>query len=53
MRYLHMSLVRVHGWLSSRNCIVDARWVLKITDFGLTTFHEAQGIPSKRRSAKG
>lgn len=53
MRYLHSSPLRVHGSLSSRNCVVDARWVLKVTDYGLQAFKDAQGIQSEPRSAKG
>ena len=52
MRYLHTSPLRVHGALSSRNCVVDARWVLKVTDYGLSGFYEAQGINAAPRSAK-
>ncbi|XP_015037727.2 uncharacterized protein [Drosophila pseudoobscura] len=52
MRYLHTSPLRVHGALTSRNCVVDARWVLKITDYGLNSFYEAQGLPLMPRSAK-
>uniref|UniRef100_A0A182NMQ6 Guanylate cyclase n=1 Tax=Anopheles dirus TaxID=7168 RepID=A0A182NMQ6_9DIPT len=52
MRYLHASPLRVHGSLSSRNCVVDARWVLKITDYGMLSFNEAQGITPASRSAK-
>ncbi|XP_058056050.1 uncharacterized protein LOC131207454 [Anopheles bellator] len=52
MRYLHASPLRVHGSLSSRNCVVDARWVLKITDYGMLSFYEAQGIPPPARTAK-
>ncbi|XP_053671502.1 uncharacterized protein LOC128721742 [Anopheles nili] len=52
MRYLHASPLRVHGSLSSRNCVVDARWVLKITDYGMLTFYEAQGIAPAPRGAK-
>lgn len=53
MRYLHGSSLRVHGSLSSRNCVVDARWVLKVTDYGLQAFKDAQGIVAAPKSAKG
>lgn len=53
MRYLHSSSMRVHGALTSRNCIVDARWVLKVTDYGLNQFYEAQGVQMAPLTAKG
>jgi guanylate cyclase 2F len=52
MRYLHASPMRVHGGLTSRNCVVDARWVLKITDYGLPSFYESQGIQVPTKTAK-
>eukprot|EP00105_Crassostrea_gigas_P031706 XP_011454479.2 PREDICTED: atrial natriuretic peptide receptor 1-like [Crassostrea gigas] len=33
--YLHASPVRYHGSLTSQNCLIDKRFVLKITGFGL------------------
>ncbi|XP_014675128.1 PREDICTED: guanylate cyclase 32E-like [Priapulus caudatus] len=38
MIYLHNSPLRSHGNLKSTNCVVDSRWVLKITDYGLFEF---------------
>ncbi|KAI8430456.1 hypothetical protein MSG28_000727 [Choristoneura fumiferana] len=52
MRYLHASPLRQHGRLSSRNCVVDSRWVLRITDYGLPSFYRAQGWSQPVRSAR-
>ncbi|XP_052084283.1 atrial natriuretic peptide receptor 1-like isoform X3 [Mytilus californianus] len=38
LSYLHSSDIRSHGNLKSTNCVVDGRFVLKITDFGLHAF---------------
>ncbi|XP_052131924.1 atrial natriuretic peptide receptor 2-like [Frankliniella occidentalis] len=40
MCYLHSSEVRSHGDLKSSNCVVDSRFVLKITDFGIHRLRE-------------
>lgn len=37
MAYLHNSDVSVHGKLRSCNCLIDGRFVLKISDFGIRT----------------
>ncbi|CAK1541379.1 unnamed protein product [Leptosia nina] len=44
MRYLHASPLRVHGRLSSRTCLVDARWVLRISDYGQPHLARAQAL---------
>ncbi|KAK7002980.1 guanylate cyclase 32E, partial [Biomphalaria glabrata] len=38
MTYIHASELISHGKLKSSNCVVDSRWVLKITDYGLHEF---------------
>ncbi|KAK6638155.1 hypothetical protein RUM44_008583 [Polyplax serrata] len=38
MMYLHDSPVKYHGKLKTSNCLVDSRWVVKLSDFGLREF---------------
>ena len=45
MRYLSNSTIRCHGNLKSRNCVVDSRWVLKVTDFRLNEMYALQNAP--------
>ncbi|XP_069891446.1 guanylate cyclase D-like [Dipodomys merriami] len=44
MRYLHHRHFP-HGRLKSRNCVVDGRFVLKVTDHGYAALLEAQRSP--------
>ncbi|NXF32742.1 GUC2F cyclase, partial [Nyctibius bracteatus] len=44
IRYLHHRDF-AHGRLKSRNCVVDGRFVLKITDYGYNELLEAQKCP--------
>ncbi|KAE8294114.1 Atrial natriuretic peptide receptor 2 [Larimichthys crocea] len=39
MAYLHQHKV-FHGRLHSRNCVIDDRWVCKISDYGLTVYRK-------------
>uniref|UniRef100_A0A672JXM9 Guanylate cyclase n=1 Tax=Sinocyclocheilus grahami TaxID=75366 RepID=A0A672JXM9_SINGR len=41
MNYLHNSYIGSHGNLKSSNCVVDSRFVLKITDYGLASFRSS------------
>ena len=43
MSFLHNSAIQYHGNLKSTNCVVDSRFVLKITDYGL---HSFRNIPT-------
>ncbi|KAM7138460.1 atrial natriuretic peptide receptor 1 [Macrochelys suwanniensis] len=41
MLFLHNGVIVSHGNLKSSNCVVDSRFVLKITDYGLESFRVA------------
>ncbi|KAF4805511.1 hypothetical protein TURU_000699 [Turdus rufiventris] len=41
MQFLHSGVFVSHGNLKSSNCVVDSRFVLKITDYGLESFRVA------------
>ncbi|XP_047238210.1 retinal guanylyl cyclase 1-like isoform X2 [Girardinichthys multiradiatus] len=43
MKYLHLRGL-AHGRLKSTNCLVDGRFVLKITDYGLPMILQSQGV---------
>ncbi|KAK2160637.1 hypothetical protein NP493_1635g00024 [Ridgeia piscesae] len=38
MGYLHTSCIVSHGNLKSFNCLIDERWSLKISEYGLPSF---------------
>jgi len=40
MEYIHKSALKFHGRLKSSNCLLDSRWVIKITDFGLASIRQ-------------
>jgi len=41
MAFIHSSELKAHGNLKSSNCVVDSRFVLKVTDFGLITLRDS------------
>lgn len=43
MTYLHDSPLRCHGNLCTANCLIDSRWVVKLSDFGLYAFKKGSG----------
>lgn len=44
MAFIHNSVIVSHGNLKSSNCVVDSRFVLKITDYGLETFRKENNL---------
>ncbi|KAJ8348461.1 hypothetical protein SKAU_G00270500 [Synaphobranchus kaupii] len=46
MKYLHNHEFP-HGHLKSRNCVVDGRFVLKITDYGFSELLDTQNAPQE------
>ncbi|XP_012861642.1 guanylate cyclase D-like [Echinops telfairi] len=51
VRYLHHRHLP-HGRLKSRNCVVDGRFVLKVTDHGYVELLEAQRAPCAQPAPK-
>ena len=45
MTFLHGTEIKYHGNLKSSNCVIDSRWQLKLTDYGLETFKSKQVKP--------
>ena len=52
MHYIHTSPIEVHGRLSSSICMIDSRFVLKVTGFGLRSITELVGINSMNGKCK-
>lgn len=49
MDYLHTTALKSHGHLKSSNCVINNRWVLRITDFGLPGLRSNQDAPIASR----
>uniref|UniRef100_A0A1I8B584 Guanylate cyclase n=1 Tax=Meloidogyne hapla TaxID=6305 RepID=A0A1I8B584_MELHA len=45
---LHQSSMGAHGMLSSENCLINDRWQVKISDFGLNMIRESQPITKRK-----
>src|SRR5271165_7253656 len=44
MSFLHTSPVYSHGNLMDTNCLIDSRFVLKISGFGLGSFRSSESL---------
>lgn len=42
MSALHASPLQVHGHLRSSKCLIDSRWVCKVSDYGLHLLKSGQ-----------
>jgi hypothetical protein len=51
MYYLHTSPIQTHGRLTSSRCVIDSRFVLKITGFGLDTINSLTNKQQTTESA--
>eukprot|EP00111_Clytia_hemisphaerica_P007974 TCONS_00023167-protein len=47
MLAIHDSPIKSHGHLTSKNCLVNHRWVIEIGDFGLTNFRKPDDFERK------
>ena len=52
MRHLHNRNI-VHGGLKSRNCVVDGRFVLKVTDYNFKNIILCQNLPLPEGKPEG
>lgn len=52
MKYLHHREF-IHGRLKSRNCVVDGRFVLKVTDYGFNEILEMLRLSEEEPSEEG
>ena len=44
LQYIHNSPLKSHGALRSSNCLVDGRWVLKVSNYGLDKFRDQKKV---------
>ena len=50
MKYLHESELISFGRLQSSNCLIDSKWILRITDFGLHWFREDVDVEQQQHT---
>ncbi|KAK0421344.1 hypothetical protein QR680_015188 [Steinernema hermaphroditum] len=48
LNYIHKSFLEFHGNLTSDNCLVDDRWQVKLSDYGLERLRMAERLPPKK-----
>ncbi|TKR67462.1 hypothetical protein L596_023611 [Steinernema carpocapsae] len=48
LNYLHKSFLEYHGNLTSDTCLVDDRWQVKLSDYGLVNVRMSERLPPKK-----
>ncbi|KAK0415364.1 hypothetical protein QR680_011906 [Steinernema hermaphroditum] len=48
LNYIHNSFLEHHGHLTSSNCLVDDRWQVKLSDYGLEGLRKADRLSHKK-----
>lgn len=46
LHYIHQSPIEVHGAVNVQNCVIDSRWIVKLTGFGIRRFVSNNRDPS-------
>jgi len=49
MEYLHKSPLKVHGMLKSSNCLLNIRWTLKISEFGIAAYRVTSHVTEREK----
>ncbi|KAK0421341.1 hypothetical protein QR680_015188 [Steinernema hermaphroditum] len=52
LNYIHKSFLEFHGNLTSDNCLVDDRWQVKLSDYGLERLRMAERLPPKKQEVE-
>uniref|UniRef100_A0A0K0F1K4 Guanylate cyclase n=1 Tax=Strongyloides venezuelensis TaxID=75913 RepID=A0A0K0F1K4_STRVS len=47
LQYIHSSPLGYHGYLTSLNCLVDERWQVKITNYGMPFLRKLETLDSQ------
>ncbi|PIC50355.1 hypothetical protein B9Z55_001286 [Caenorhabditis nigoni] len=47
LSFIHSSILHLHGYLSSKNCLIDDRWQVKISSFGIPMIRQSDEISKK------
>jgi hypothetical protein len=47
LKFMHSSVIQYHGNLKSTNCLIDERWQVKLSDFGLKFLRNHSNQPEE------